>query len=81
MMNMRVVDPAICPLCGKPNDCARASGSLAKCWCAHEVFPRELLAQVPCDAQGLACICADCLQKACKSAVASHESPAVGGLS
>jgi hypothetical protein len=59
----RVVDPAVCPLCGQINDCARACGSTDECWCAREVFPRELLVCVPANAQRRACICSACLQK------------------
>jgi hypothetical protein len=51
-----------CPLCGKPNDCAAAcSGDLAApCWCRDATFTPALLARVPADARGRACICAAC---------------------
>ena len=57
------VDPAICPLCGRPNSCARAADpNSTKCWCGQEVFPPELLARVPEEAARKACICLDCLE-------------------
>lgn len=31
-MTEEEIDPRICPLCGKPNDCALARGESA-CWC------------------------------------------------
>ncbi|MCC7411577.1 MAG: cysteine-rich CWC family protein [Gammaproteobacteria bacterium] len=58
------VDPARCPLCGAPNECARTvpCGSAAgkPCWCVTERFPAELIARVPASARGRACICARC---------------------
>ena len=43
-------DPAVCPLCGKPNLCAVAADPDAtECWCEAVEFPEELLAQIPDD--------------------------------
>lgn len=61
--------PDQCPLCGRPNACAmeleKASGEAQPpCWCVNMGFTPALLATVPPDAQGKACICADCAQKA-----------------
>jgi hypothetical protein len=55
----------VCPLCGRPNQCAPArSGNLhASCWCASAKFPLGLLARVPAEVRGKACICRDCLEK------------------
>jgi hypothetical protein len=58
-----------CPLCGEPNACAmeleKATGEVqASCWCVNMGFTPELLAQVPPEAQGKACICAKCAQAA-----------------
>jgi len=55
-----------CPICGNPNHCkekAVVNGiTLEKCWCAYEIFPKELLALVPKEKQGKVCICQNCLQ-------------------
>ncbi|MEI7821487.1 MAG: cysteine-rich CWC family protein [Verrucomicrobiota bacterium] len=58
--------PEKCPLCGQPNDCARAAQQDCKsaCWCVKETFPPELLARVPEQARGCACICKQCLAEA-----------------
>ena len=61
----RVIDTSLCPLCGQGNQCAneaeRATGvPQGPCWCTTAVFTPELLAQVPVEAQRLACICASC---------------------
>lgn len=57
-----------CPLCGRPNDCSAArTGSFdSPCWCQHATFAAELLARVPADRVGRACIC-----RACADAAAS----------
>ncbi|RZL03200.1 MAG: hypothetical protein EOP36_06060 [Rubrivivax sp.] len=51
-----------CPLCGGPNACAvLACGMVdAPCWCRSVAFSADLLAQVPEEARGLACVCARC---------------------
>ena len=64
-----VTDPTRCPLCGEPNRCAmeagRASGTPpAPCWCTQVDFAPSLLARVPAEAQGRACICARCQAQA-----------------
>ncbi len=57
------LDTARCPLCGSPNLCAVAADpSASQCWCEGEQFPRALLAQVPEEAVGKACICRACLE-------------------
>jgi hypothetical protein len=33
------------------------------CWCTQVDFPAGLLARVPRDAQGLACVCAACASR------------------
>lgn len=60
------VDPNRCPLCGGDNLCAmeieRATGQpQPPCWCLSSSFAPELLAQLPAQADGLACICARCV--------------------
>lgn len=62
-----MIDPAICPLCGGPNDCRHAEpvpGDGA-CWCIEVVFPKELLELVPDEAKLRACICRRCLETFC----------------
>lgn len=55
--------PALaCPLCGGPNACAAAaSGSFdTPCWCRDVTFPPDLIARVPVEQRGQACICQRC---------------------
>lgn len=53
------IDPARCPLCGEPNDCQIAAGR-TKCWCFESAVPADVLARVPLEAQGVACVCRRC---------------------
>ncbi|WP_281914838.1 cysteine-rich CWC family protein [Caldimonas thermodepolymerans] len=64
-------DPAACPLCGRPNACSMAPaagcgtsacGDGGPCWCTTLSFPPELLARVPPEARGRACICRHCVE-------------------
>jgi hypothetical protein len=62
------VDPKLCPLCGQPNLCAMEIEQVTgvkpeACWCTHLDFNAELLAQVPAEAESVACICAACAGK------------------
>ncbi|WP_210543666.1 cysteine-rich CWC family protein [Rhodoferax sp. PAMC 29310] len=62
-------DPAHCPLCGKPNQCAmeleRSSGQKQPpCWCTQADFSADLLAQIPAESKGKACVCAACAHAA-----------------
>lgn len=64
-MNTTTLDGATCPLCGKPNECAReiekrTGIAQPQCWCQHAKFSAQLLARVPAPARRLACICAAC---------------------
>ncbi len=59
------VNPCLCPLCGQENRCAmemeRSTGVKQEaCWCTTALFSQELLAKVPPEAAGTACICAAC---------------------
>ncbi|MEI8156680.1 MAG: cysteine-rich CWC family protein [Burkholderiales bacterium] len=59
------IDPRLCPLCGKSNQCAneveRETGvTQPPCWCATAVFEPALLARIPAAARGVACVCARC---------------------
>ncbi len=61
-----VLDPSRCPLCGGDNRCAlelqKATGQAQPpCWCVSQTFSAELLARLPTQAQGQACICGACL--------------------
>jgi hypothetical protein len=54
-------DTRMCPLCGKPNDCAVAAGQDAEaCWCMTATMSSSALASIPPEAQGKICICAQC---------------------
>ncbi|MDB5849553.1 MAG: hypothetical protein JWP29_3305 [Rhodoferax sp.] len=58
-------DPTVCPLCGQGNACAaeleRSTGQAQPpCWCMEERIGADVLAQVPADARGLACVCQRC---------------------
>ncbi len=55
----RPVDPARCPLCDQANDCQIAAGH-DRCWCFETPVPAGVLARVPIDAQGVACVCRRC---------------------
>jgi hypothetical protein len=56
-------DPAMCPLCDLDNDCARALGTMRgqACWCQTLRIPATLVARVPHQQRGLACICQRCV--------------------
>ncbi len=57
---MSAPDPARCPLCGEENRCGVAAGS-SSCWCFEAPpVPGEVLARVPAEAQGVACVCQRC---------------------
>ena len=58
-----------CPLCGGPNACAPAAcGSFdAPCWCRDADFPDTLLARIPPEQRGTACVCPACVQAAMPS--------------
>lgn len=63
------VDTTRCPLCGGDNRCAmeieRETGvPQAPCWCVTASFDSALLARLPEQAEGKACICASCVAAA-----------------
>ncbi|MEM1350356.1 MAG: cysteine-rich CWC family protein [Myxococcota bacterium] len=58
-MSTRALDPKRCPLCHEPNECGLAAGK-SKCWCFTQHVPEEVLARVPPEARGVACVCALC---------------------
>ena len=64
---MTAIDPSRCPLCGESNACQVAAGC-ATCWCFDTPVPAAVLARIPAEAQGVACVC-----KRCATAEASDE--------
>lgn len=57
-----------CPLCGGDNLCGmEVDGGASMCWCQGVAFTPELLARVPEEARGQACICRKCAQAAATS--------------
>lgn len=75
-------DPARCPLCGGDNRCAmeieRATGvPQGPCWCMDQHFSADLLARLPAQTRGQACICARCVAASAASGPAC--APAAGG--
>ncbi|NLN13991.1 MAG: cysteine-rich CWC family protein [Tissierellia bacterium] len=49
----------ICPICGQYNGCKRSRD----CWCHNVKISGKVLAMVPEDKRGIACICKDCIEK------------------
>lgn len=65
MSAVPATDPRRCPLCGRANQCAmeiaRATGQPpGPCWCTQVDFSADLLARLPQQARGQACICRGC---------------------
>ncbi|MBE6049007.1 MAG: hypothetical protein E7213_11535 [Clostridium sp.] len=62
------VNRGICPICGKPNNCAFEKGKIHEgCWCEKISVPKELMQKVPKEFIGKACICKDCVMEFIKS--------------
>jgi hypothetical protein len=64
-----VVDATRCPLCGGDNRCAielehETGRKQPPCWCMDGNFTPALLARIPVQARGQACICARCMAQA-----------------
>lgn len=62
------LDPSRCPICGQANQCAmeveKATGQPQDpCWCMQVDFNAELLAQLPAESRGQACICRSCAEQ------------------
>jgi hypothetical protein len=56
--------PALCPLCGRNNDCAVLAGRpVEACWCAVVPIPPSLRARIPPERRGKACICRACAER------------------
>ena len=62
-----MTESSVCPLCREPNLClsARNNRSVGEsCWCqsADVIIPQALLAQIPLDKKGIACVCENCVK-------------------
>jgi len=57
------IAPERCPLCDGPNDCQLCTHGTYRgpCWCMSTDIPEELLALVPEDYRGRACLCRSCV--------------------
>ena len=60
MSKQTKVNEMLCPLCGKPNQCMAHSET--PCWCNQVTIPEALIAIVPQQTKGKACICQSCIQ-------------------
>lgn len=61
-------DPTRCPLCGGDNRCAmeveRDTGvQQPPCWCVSATFSADLMARLPTESAGKACICPNCVAR------------------
>jgi hypothetical protein len=61
-----IVNPEVCPFCQEKNTCL--VNNIESCWCNSTPVPAELIALVPAQLEGKACICAACI-------TIFHESP------
>ncbi|PJI07372.1 MULTISPECIES: cysteine-rich CWC family protein [Clostridium] len=58
------IDPTVCPICGKDNNCGNRKGlPHGECWCSHIKVPQGLKDLVPEHLKMKACICKDCVDK------------------
>lgn len=77
------VDPARCPLCGAANQCTMAgrapSAAPLDCWCTPITIPAAVLARLPEQARGCACICAGCATSADVSRSSLEHTSDAGG--
>lgn len=59
-----IVNPNLCPLCNKSNNCGSLSACASSkgCWCSDQAiqFPETLLKKIPSTAKNKACICKAC---------------------
>jgi len=63
-MNQKPVDPTVCPICGKSNQCERVKcESVENCWCSQIKFSQKLIDKVPEKAKRKACICRECVER------------------
>jgi len=50
----------ICPICKQGNQCKMDEGN--RCWCMTVKVPKQLIEQLPKEAQGTQCICKNCIE-------------------
>ncbi|MFD2703038.1 cysteine-rich CWC family protein [Paenibacillus shunpengii] len=56
------INPLLCPLCHKSNECAYAAGKpYTECWCMSRSVPQELLSRIPDEQRRKACVCEACV--------------------
>jgi hypothetical protein len=72
-------DEARCPLCAQSNDCQQCTVSAYKgpCWCSAVKIPEALVARVPAELRGRACICRACVMKFHREGAAAAPAPKV----
>ncbi|MEO8000113.1 MAG: cysteine-rich CWC family protein [Gemmatimonadaceae bacterium] len=58
-MNNATIDPSLCPLCARPNECAMVDGGKT-CWCFSTPMARDAIERIPSEQRGLACVCRNC---------------------
>jgi hypothetical protein len=58
-----MIDPCVCPFCGRPNECELAAkgNHEGPCWCWKEQPDPEALRRIPEDLRRRVCLCRDCL--------------------
>jgi len=60
-LSMSPVDPTLCPLCGRSNQCAvTAALPPEDCWCMGITIAPAALEQIPDSARSKACLCPAC---------------------
>ena len=59
---MNNLQDRICPLCGKPNNCALANYDTLKveCWCVSAEVNKAAITNIPENLRGKACLCISC---------------------
>ncbi|WP_084545094.1 MULTISPECIES: cysteine-rich CWC family protein [Derxia] len=57
---MSDASPTTCPLCHQPNRCGISD--FANCWCRALPVPPALLATLPPELRGKACLCRNCIE-------------------
>jgi hypothetical protein len=58
-MTAAEVDPSRCPLCAQDNRCGMVADA-STCWCFTTNVARAVLALLPPEAEGVACVCQAC---------------------
>lgn len=60
--DMEALATPLCPLCGRPNQCAAArTGRLDEpCWCRDVKIDPQALARIPAEERNRSCLCPQC---------------------